>query len=43
MKERYEKLELDVVEFGMEDTILMMSTGDNDKPVDPDWGDTDLG
>lgn len=42
MKETYEKLELDVIEFEMEDTILMMSTGDGGE-VEVPGGDEDLG
>jgi len=40
MKEKYESLELNVVKFNTEDTILMSGL-DND--TDVDWGDEDLG
>ena len=41
MKEQYEGLELKIVTFHTEDTILMSGL-DNDGDVG-DWGDEDLG
>lgn len=41
MKETYEALELNIVKFAVEDTILMSGL-DNDGNAG-DWGDEDLG